>query len=67
MKTLNDLKDKKAKAAALNQLRRMCMLKGSGVLDVPQHVSEKFNKKGAAREELLDFFMNECKLDKARF
>lgn len=59
--------DKKAKASALNQLRRMCMPKGSGSLDVPKHVSDKFKKKGTPREELLNFFVNECKGDKARF
>ena len=54
-----------SKAAAMNQLRRICMPKSSGQLDVSQEVHEKFKNKGAGRDELLECYMKECKLDKA--
>lgn len=53
-----------SKAAALNQLRRICTPKSSGQLDVSQEVHEKFKNKGAGRDELLELY-KECKLDKA--
>ena len=60
-----DLNDPKTKAALMNQLRRMCQPKpGSRVLDVPQAVADKFKRRGAPREELLNVFVNECKQDK---
>lgn len=51
------------RAAATNQLRRICLPKPSGACDVPKEISEKFRLKGDGRNELLDTYM-ECGQDK---
>lgn len=44
------------------KLRRVCLPKpGSGALDVPKSASDKFKNKGAGRDELLNFLVNDCK------
>ena len=50
------------RAAAMAKLRRVCLPKpGSGALDVPKSASDKFKNKGAGRDELLNFLVNDCK------
>lgn len=56
--------EEKRKAAAINQLRRMCTRKSNGTIDVPDAVAEQFHKRGVHREELLNTFMKQCNMDK---
>ena len=56
----------KNRAAALAQLRRICMPKpGSHQLDAPKGVHKKYQQRGKSREELLTL-LRECGLNKAR-
>lgn len=54
--------------AAVQALRRICLPKpGSGHRDVPKEVEAKFRMRGAARDALVDMYINECGMDKARW
>ena len=53
------------RAAAVNQLRRMCTPKPhSGALDVPKEVAAQFRKKGDDRNELINIYLDQCNGDK---
>ncbi|CAK9067118.1 unnamed protein product, partial [Durusdinium trenchii] len=57
----------KNRAAALAQLRRICMPKpGSHQLDAPKGVHKKYQQRGKSREELLTL-LRECGLNKEKF
>ena len=65
MKLQQDSAAAKKKAAAIAALRRICTPKGkSGHLEVSKDIQARFQKRGAARDELLDVYM-ECGCDKA--
>ena len=67
MKLQQDSAAAKKKAAAIAALRRICTPKGkSGHLEVSKDIQARFQKRGAARDELLDVYM-ECGCDKAGF